>query len=95
MSNLLWIAGALITLSGAIAVILKCVRWGSALTEGQRASLRSEILKVYYHCKDRGDKIHQYEAENVGKLYEAYKALGGNSFIDNVVKEIWEFELIK
>ena len=39
--------------------------------DGQRCLLRSEMLRIYYHNRDRGE-IRQYEYENFVLLYEAY-----------------------
>ena len=63
------------------------------IKEGVKSLLRSEILKYYFKHKDE-KKIFQYERECVDRLYEAYKALGGNSFIDDVYSEIREWEVI-
>ncbi len=61
--------------------------------KGQLCQLRSEMLRIYYHNKDR-EKIRQYEYENFVMLYEAYKALKGNSFIDKIYKELQTWEVI-
>lgn len=63
------------------------------LVNGMRCQLRSEMLRIYYHNK-RDKKIRQYEKENFVYLYKAYKALKGNSFIDDIYKELrtWEVE---
>ena len=63
------------------------------LVNGQKCQLRSEMLQVYYHNKD-SKKIRQYEYENFVFLYEAYKALKGNSFIDKIYDEIKKWEVI-
>ena len=55
--------------------------------------VRSEMLRFYYHSRETG-KIRQYEYENFVMLYEAYKALKGNSFIDKIYKEIQELEIV-
>lgn len=60
---------------------------------GQRCLLRSEMLKTYYHNKEQ-EKIRQYELENFVFLYNAYKALKGNSFIDRIYKEVMTWEVI-
>lgn len=63
------------------------------IADGTRCQLRSEMLRIYYrHREER--KIRQYEFENFVKLYESYKALGGNSFIDKIYEEIKEWEII-
>lgn len=63
------------------------------IAEGNKCQLRSDMTRTYYHHKETG-KIRQYEYENFVKLYEAYKALGGNSFIDKIYDEVkkWEIE---
>ena len=63
------------------------------LVNGQKCQLRSEMLQVYYHNKDT-TKIRQYEYENFVFLYEAYKALKGNSFIDKIYEEVKKWEVI-
>ena len=63
------------------------------IANGQKCQLRSEMLRTYYkHIDDK--KIRQYEAENFLALYKAYKALGGNSFIDKIKTEVLEWEVI-
>ncbi len=60
---------------------------------GTKCQLRSEMLRIYYHNHQNGT-IRQYENENFIALYEAYKALGGNSFIDKIYKEVQTWEVI-
>ena len=57
------------------------------ISEGTKCQLRSEMLRIYYHNRDKGE-IRQYEYENFVMLYEAYKALKGNSFIDKIYEEV-------
>lgn len=63
------------------------------LMNGMKCILRSEMLRTYYHNKDR-EKIRQYELENFVFLYKAYKALKGNSFIDKIYNEVMSWEVI-
>lgn len=63
------------------------------LINGQRCQLRSEMLQIYYHNRD-SKTIRQYEYENFVLLYEAYKALKGNSFIDKIYSEVKKWEVI-
>lgn len=79
--------------AAAIAVIWKIVKWFRNVTEGIRCQLRSEMLRIYYHNKDDGT-IRQYELENFMKNYAAYKALGGNSFIDDIYKIVITWKVI-
>ena len=87
------IVSALVVLSGVIVAAVKTVKWCKNITEGQRCQLRSDMLVTYYRHKDE-KHIRQYERENFGKLYDAYKALGGNSFIDSIYKEVITWEVI-
>lgn len=80
---------AITTISCLIAIVVKFGK----IINGQKCLLRSEMLKTYYHNKDR-ECIRQYEAENFEKLYDAYKALKGNSFIDKIHNEVKDWEVI-
>lgn len=60
---------------------------------GQRCLLRSEMLKIYYANREK-KTIRQYEYENFVMLYEAYKALKGNSFIDKIFEEVSSWEIL-
>ena len=80
----------LIALVSAITPILLSVR---KVSNGQRCMLRSEMLSIYYHNREK-KAIRQYEYENFVMLYEAYKALKGNSFIDKIYSEVKEWEVV-
>lgn len=89
-----------ITLSFFIAELLALVGmmapvWLSnhKIKRGQLCQLRSEMLRIYYHNKDK-EKLRQYEYENFVMLYEAYKALKGNSFIDKIYEEVKSWDII-
>lgn len=62
------------------------------IRKGQLCQLRSDMLQIYYHNKD-DKKIRQYELQNFLLLYEAYKALKGNSFIDTIKDEVITWEM--
>ena len=83
-----WV-GAISTIGGVFTAGLLFMR---KLAEAQRCVLRTEMLKIYYrNCV--AEAIHQYEFENFSRLYAAYKALKGNSFIDKIWKEIQGWEI--
>lgn len=81
-------------ISVLIGVITPVVVMIFKIINGQKCQLRTEMLQIYYNSKD-AKKLHQYEYENFMLLYQAYKALKGNSFIDKIKKEIetWDVEL--
>lgn len=87
---ILMIIGEIIAFVGFVATV--CVKLHKIST-GTKCQLRSEMLRIYYHHKDT-EKIRQYEYENFIYLYEAYKALKGNSFIDKIYSEVKEWEIV-
>jgi hypothetical protein len=54
--------------------------------------LRKDMLDIYYANKD-SKHIREYEYKNFISCYEAYKAMGGNSFIDHIKVEVDDFEI--
>lgn len=74
-------------------LVMAIFAWVRKLTNGQKCQLRSEMLRIYYHNRE-ARTIRQYEYENFVFLYEAYKALKGNSFIDKIYSEVKEWEII-
>lgn len=76
-----------------IGVITPVIVLVVKIVNGQKCQLRSEMLQIYYHNKD-DKKLRQYEKENFMMLYEAYKALKGNSFIDTIYEEVRTWESI-
>lgn len=63
------------------------------ISNGTKCQLRSEMLRIYYHHHETKE-IRQYEYENFVMLYEAYKALKGNSFIDKIYKEVKSWKIV-
>ena len=76
-----------------LGVIIPVIISVSKIANGTKCQLRSEMLKIYYH-NVKARKIRQYEYENFVLLYEAYKSLKGNSFIDKIYKEVQTWEVI-
>ena len=77
-------------LLGVIIPVIISIR---KIANGTKCQLRSEMLRLYYHNRD-SKTIRQFEYENFIFLYEAYKALKGNSFIDRIYSEVktWRIE---
>lgn len=80
-------------ISVVVGVFVAFGRWISRISNGQKCLLRKDMLDIYYHNKDT-KKIRQYEYENFVHLYEAYKSLKGNSFIDKIYEEVQSWEVI-
>ncbi len=75
-----------------LGVIIPVIVAISKISNGTKCQLRSEMLRIYYHNLERRE-IRQYEYENFVYLYEAYKALKGNSFIDKIYKEVQTWKI--
>ena len=90
-------ASALSCIVAALVILVKPLRervFGlKQIAEAQRCLLRQQMLHTYYRHKDE-DKLRQYEYENFMYSFNAYKAMGGNSFIDKIKTEVdtWEVE---
>ena len=86
-----------VTLIGEISVLLgviiPVIMFVIKIANGTKCQLRSEMLRTYYHNRDK-EEIRQYEYENFIMLYEAYKALKGNSFIDKIYEEVHSWDII-
>lgn len=82
--------GEIGVLLGVIVPVIVSIR---KIADGTRCQLRSEMLRIYYRHKDT-EKIRQYELENFVMLYNAYKSLKGNSFIDKIYKEVMSWDVV-
>jgi hypothetical protein len=91
ISTIVALVGEIGVLLGVIIPVIVSVR---KIGNGQRCQLRSEMLRIYYRNREAGE-IRQYEYENFVFLYEAYKALKGNSFIDKIYKEVQTWEVLQ
>ena len=58
-----------------------------------KCSLRNDILDIYDRCKDKKE-ITRYQLESIRYSHDIYKKLWGNSFVDEVVNIVIEFNLI-
>ena len=87
--TILALVGEIVTLLGVITPVIVTIM---KISRGTRCQLRSEMLRIYYHHHE-AKEIRQYEYENFVMLYEAYKALKGNSFIDRIYEEVKTWEI--
>lgn len=76
-----------------VGVITPVILSVMKISNGTKCQLRSEMLRIYYHNLE-SKTIRQYEYENFVMLYEAYKALKGNSFIDKIYTEVKTWKII-
>lgn len=104
--NLVQIAGGLATICGFIGCVWKIIRDQKTIREaqeksrqeqekiceGQKCQLRTDMMRTYYKNRD-AKRLRQYEAENFVKMYQAYKAMGGNSFIDEIYNHVTQWDV--
>lgn len=72
--------GALILFAKYIIDAIKCL-------------LRNDILAIYDKGKPE-KRLTRYQLQSVHLSYSIYKKLKGNSFIDEIMEEIKDFEII-
>ena len=90
LTTIATLIGEIGVLLGVIIPVIVSIR---KVANGTKCQLRSEMLRIYYHNRQDGE-IRQYEYENFVFLYEAYKALKGNSFIDKIYTEVKTWEIV-
>lgn len=66
-------------LSGVIGIVI-------FFTGTLRDMLRKDILDIYDKCKE-SKTITMYQLQCLTMLYDRYKKLKGNSFVDTIMKE--------
>lgn len=93
MDNMLRVAEIVGGLSALSCVVFAALKWAKRITDGARCQLRSDMLRTYYRHRET-ETIRQYEYENFVMSYEAYHALGGNSFVDKIYKEVQTWEVL-
>ena len=97
ISMILQFLSLITSFAAAAAIIIKPIReklFDTKTTkEGQRCVLRAEMLSIYYRGQDAGGKLRQYDLQNFVLLYAAYKALDGNSFIDQINEKVKHMEV--
>lgn len=84
----------LVTEIGVLAgVVVPVFMSMKKIANGTKCQLRSEMLRIYY-ANIKSGQIRQYEYENFVMLYESYKCLHGNSFIDKIYEEIHDLDVV-
>jgi hypothetical protein len=90
LTTIATLIGEIGVLLGVIVPVIISIR---KIANGTKCQLRSEMLRIYYNNKN-DKKIRQYEKENFLMLFGAYKALNGNSFVEDIAKEVRSWEVI-
>lgn len=65
------------------------------LKDADRSLLRDRITGIFYKGLSDG-QLHMYEAEDLAYLYDAYKKLNGNTYVDSIYKQMTEeWEIVR
>lgn len=69
--------------------------WGFVknINKSTKCTLRNDILDIFDRCKEHG-KITRYQLQSLTYSYDRYKKLKGNSFVDEIIERVKEFELV-
>ena len=61
------------------------------LNESMKCSLRNDILSIYDSCKAK-KVITMYQLQAITYSFEQYKKLGGNSFVDEIMEKVKQYD---
>jgi len=79
-----------------IAILFAFWKKLKKIGEGQQCQLRSDITGIYYkHCDEETPMLREFERKNLDALTEAYKALGGNNYIDDLYDQMRHWKVKK
>lgn len=96
-NNLAALAANIMAVISFLAFLIRPIRERllgmEAIREGNRCLLRAEIVRLYYrHLSDK--TLREYEYKLLVASHSAYKALGGNSFIDRIFCEMKTWPIV-
>lgn len=83
-----------VTSGGVLSFIQFLITRRGALTTAVRAILRDRILILSETYIEQGS-INLHERDNYTSLYDAYKGVKGNTFVDDLYKEVMDLPLKK
>ena len=75
---------------GEIGVLYGAVR---IIYKGIRCCLRNDILDIFDRCKGT-QQITRYQLQSIKFSYDVYKKLKGNSFVEDIVEKVNDYEVI-
>lgn len=87
--------GYLATFGSVIVFLRKLWLKIKAEADGVQCLLRCSIREIYYkHVDSEKPALREYERQDLDDLYDGYKALGGNHFVDDIYKTMrtWRVE---
>lgn len=71
------------------------ILWGFVINinKSTKCTLRNDILGIYDRCKENRT-ITRYQLQSLTYSYDRYKKLKGNSFVEEIIERVKEFELV-
>lgn len=87
------VAGWVTCIGAALALIFGISHKMHNIIDAFKCLLRSNMLNTYYKNVE-SETIRQFELQNFELSYKAYKALRGNSFIDDIRETVITWKVI-
>ena len=86
---------AIAAIGGAVLFAWRVLKKLNDITGGVRSMERDRITTTYYkHSDEEEPTLRQYERESLDKLYASYITLGGNSFVQDLYKQMRNWKVI-
>lgn len=92
MKIILTVVGFIVT--GLLGYLIAYFKSQQEQKKALKCLLRSAITKIYYKYTELG-YIPRFEKENASYLYSQYKAMKGNSYVDEIYPEIIKLPITK
>ena len=92
MKIILTVLGFIVT--GLLGYLIAYFKSQQEQKKALKCLLRSAITKIYYKYTELG-YIPRFEKENASYLYSQYKAMKGNSYVDEIYPEIIKLPITK
>lgn len=96
MEGLVQWLGYIGTFLGFLAALIAFGKKIRKIGEGQQCQLRNDITSIYYkHCDEQTPALREFERKNLDALFEAYKALEGNNYVDDIYTTMRNWKVTK
>lgn len=102
MEKIIFICGNVLTIASVLGLLIKVLNRvkhladsNQTIAEGHLCLLRNAITATYYkHNNEDTPTLREYERKNLDKLYDAYTAAGGNSFVSDIYSTMREWKVV-
>ena len=95
INTLAGLVSSIAVIGGAVVFGWRVLKKLNDITGGVRSMERDRITTTYYkHSDEEEPTLRQYERESLDKLYASYITLGGNSFVQDLYKQMRNWKVI-